>query len=157
MPQNSTIMLIKKAYHNLIISQEQRVTFWVLATFLPTFLLARLLVYTTPQLFLNVDGTHVHHLTYGIILLTIAGYAALVVRTPRWRLWIAATYGVGLALAFDEFRMWLHLQDNYWVRQSYDAVLIILAWLINIVYFAKFWMHLVYDLWTGINPLRGED
>ncbi len=157
MPQNSTIMLIKKAYHDLIISQEQRVTFWVLTTFLPAILLARLLVYTAPQLFLNVDGTHVHHLTYGIILLTIAGYAALVVRNPRWRLWIAALYGVGLALAFDEFGMWLRLQDNYWVRQSYDAVLIILAALINTVYFAKFWLHLFYGLLSGINLLRVED
>jgi hypothetical protein len=92
-----------------------------------------------------VGGTHIHHLTWGIIILAITGYAGLVVESHTWRLCIAALYGIGLALAFDEFGMWLRLQDNYWVRQSYDAVLAILAFLIGSVYFRRFWLRLARE------------
>jgi len=32
---------------------------------------------------------------------------------------------VGLALTFDEFGMWLHLNTDYWQRASFDAVVAI--------------------------------
>jgi hypothetical protein len=38
-----------------------------------------------------------------------------------------------LGLTFDEFGMWVRLQDDYWVRQSYDAVIIVTLLLLNIV------------------------
>jgi hypothetical protein len=34
-------------------------------------------------------------------------------------------YGIGLALTFDEFGMWLHLGGPYWQRASFDAVVVI--------------------------------
>jgi hypothetical protein len=34
-------------------------------------------------------------------------------------------YGVGLALTFDEFGMWIHLGGPYWQRASYDAVVVV--------------------------------
>jgi hypothetical protein len=40
---------------------------------------------------------------------------------------VAVCYGVGLALTFDEFGMWLHLNDEYWQRASFDAVVVITA------------------------------
>jgi len=136
----------KTAYQYLVVGRKHEVAFWVLIAFLPTFLFARALVYFRVTIFIHVHGTHIHHLTYGIILLAIAGYLALTVRTPRWRPWIAAFYGVGLALAFDEFGMWLLLRDDYWIRWSYDAALIILALLINAVYFGDFWLRLLHHL-----------
>jgi hypothetical protein len=36
-----------------------------------------------------------------------------------------AAFGVGLALTFDEFGMWLHLGGPYWQRASFDAVIVI--------------------------------
>ena len=115
-------------------------------TFLPTFIIARIVVYVGVPIFVFVRGTHIHHLTYGIILLAITGYLALTVQKPRRRLWVAGLYGVGLALAFDEFGMWLSLRDDYWVRWSYDVVLIIIALLINAVYFSDFWLRVLKQL-----------
>ena len=40
---------------------------------------------------------------------------------------MAVAYGVGLALTFDEFGMWLHLGGGYWQRASFDAVVVIAA------------------------------
>jgi hypothetical protein len=106
---------------------------WALSSFLLTFVFARCLVFLIlthrlPDLYLFVGQTHVHHLNYGIFLLAAVG-AVLLFWPPRGRalLVVAVLYGVGLALTFDEFGMWLHLQDVYWQRASYDAVAVIAA------------------------------
>ena len=104
---------------------------WLLASFLLTFLIARiavLLIMTRrmPDLYLYVGGTHVHHLNYGIILLSGAGTLALLTELRgRW-LWLATiAFGVGLGLTFDEFGMWVHLGGSYWQRASFDAVVVV--------------------------------
>jgi hypothetical protein len=112
---------------------KQRLARYVLVAFLATFIAARVVVFlimsrTIPDLFLHVGGTHVHHLNYGIFLLAGVG-AYLVFQQPvDRRLRVAATmYGLGLALTFDEFGMWLHLGGGYWQRASFDAVVVIAA------------------------------
>jgi hypothetical protein len=88
-----------------------------------------------PQLFFHVSGTHVHHLNYGIYILSIVGGYLLYARPTGRRLSIAAAfYGIGLALTFDEFGMWLHLGGAYWQRASFDAVVVIAAVLALIAY-----------------------
>jgi Na+/pantothenate symporter len=47
---------------------------------------------------------------------------------------VAAVYGIGLGLTFDEFGMWLHLGGLYWQRASYDAVVTVAAVLALIAY-----------------------
>jgi hypothetical protein len=81
-----------------------------------------------PTLYLHVHGTHVHHLNYGIILLAVVG-AVMLLGRPAGRLltFTACAYGVGLALTFDEFGMWMHLGGPYWQRASFDAVVAIAA------------------------------
>jgi hypothetical protein len=42
----------------------------------------------------------------------------------------AAIFGVGVSLTLDEFALWLHLQDVYWIpegRKSVDAIFCVLA------------------------------
>jgi hypothetical protein len=104
---------------------------WILTAFLLTFLLARTLVLLimtrrAPDLFLYLGQTHVHHLNYGIVLLAAVGAWLLFIppREPA-RIRVAVIYGIGLALTFDEFGMWLHLGGSYWQRASYDAIVTI--------------------------------
>ena len=105
----------------------------ILTAFLFTFLAARILVFLimsrrVPDLYLHVGGTHVHHLNYGIFLLAGVGACLLLLRPTGTRLSAAAfAYGVGLALTFDEFGMWVHLGGGYWQRASFDAVTVIAA------------------------------
>jgi hypothetical protein len=124
---------LRYAYQQLISHPSKQVPFWILAGFLPTFLISRFIVDEQPGLHLSVSGTHVHHLTYGIIMLAITGFISLVwPAVPRRTL--ATFYGIGLGLAFDEFGMWLHLTANYNVGTSIDAVVGILAFLVIVVY-----------------------
>ncbi len=104
----------------------------VLASFLLTFLVARIVVLLIMtrrihDLYLYAGQTHVHHLNYGIFLLSAVGAYLLFFPRDRPPNWVVAAYGVGLALTFDEFGMWLHLGGPYWQRASFDAVVIIAA------------------------------
>ncbi len=107
----------------------------VLLAFLVTFVAARLFVLVMaegwlPNVHMSWGETHVHHLSLGILLLAGVGAALLLLRVGEEGLRLAAVlYGVGLALTFDEFGMWLHLDDVYWQRASFDAVVVIAAFL----------------------------
>ena len=116
----------------------------VLASFVLTFVIARILVILImagklpPGLFFHVSGTHVHHLNYGIFLLSATGGYVIFARPLGVRLSIAAVfYGIGLALTFDEFGMWLHLGGLYWQRASFDAVITIASVLALVAYGSK--------------------
>ena len=104
-----------------------------LVSFLVTFLGARLVVFLImarrlPDMFMHVGGTHVHHLNYGIFLLSMTGAFLVFVRPTGLALKLAAVlYGVGLGLTFDEFGMWLNLGGGYWQRASLDATTIVAA------------------------------
>lgn len=103
----------------------------VLTSFVVTFACARIIVLLImtrdiPDLFLHIGGTHVHHMNYGIFLLSIVGAVLLFTSpTKKWLGAIAIAYGIGLALTFDEFGMWLHLGGSYWQRASFDAITIV--------------------------------
>lgn len=116
-----------------------RITF---TTFLLTFIAARVLVILImtrrmPDLFLHLGGTHVHHLNYGIFLLSAVGGLLVFIARPsdRMRELCALLYGFGMALTFDEFGMWLHLGGGYWQRASFDAVIVLLS-LFGVIAFA---------------------
>jgi hypothetical protein len=103
----------------------------ILVSFVLTFIAARITVFLIvsrriPDIYLHMGGTHVHHLNYGIFLLTGVGAYLLLIR-PAGRPLIAAAciYGVGTGLTFDEFGLWLHLGGGYWQRASFDAVTVI--------------------------------
>jgi hypothetical protein len=116
-----------------------RITF---TTFLLTFIASRVLVILImmrrmPDLFLHLGGTHVHHLNYGIFLLSAVGGLLVFTDQPsdRMRKICAFLYGFGMALTFDEFGMWLHLGGGYWQRASFDAVIVLLS-LFGVIAFA---------------------
>ena len=123
---------------------QRRLARWVFFTFSLTFIASRVLVILImtkriPDLFLHAGGTHVHHLNYGIFLLSIVGGVLLFAPvSDAVKQWIACAYGVGMALTFDEFGMWLHLGGGYWQRASYDAIIVLLA-LLGLLAFAPRW------------------
>src|SRR5580692_673275 len=102
----------------------------VLAAFIFTFAASRIMVllimsHRAPDLFLHVGHTHVHHLNYGIFILSLVGCYLIFARPMGKALMYAAIiYGVGLGLTFDEFGMWIHLGGGYWQHMSFDAVVV---------------------------------
>jgi hypothetical protein len=101
--------------------------------FILTFGLSRVCVFlimsgAIPNLYFFLGGTHVHHLNYGIFLLSaVCGYSVFRRPVGRAAEITALLYGVAMGLTFDEFGMWLHLGGSYWQRASVDAVIIVAA------------------------------
>jgi hypothetical protein len=115
----------------------------ILFSFLLTFILSRIVVFLImsrrlPDLYLHLGGTHIHHLNYGIFLLTGVGAYLLLGRPEgRQEKLVAALYGVGMGLTFDEFGMWVRLGGSYWQRASVDAVGVLAAVFALIAYAPK--------------------
>jgi hypothetical protein len=77
-------------------------------------------------------GVHIHHVVFGVVLMLVAGVAALAIPDDLtgWRAGMAGLFGVGSALVLDEFALILHLDDVYWSekgRTSVDAVFVAIA------------------------------
>ncbi|MDA0185001.1 hypothetical protein OJ997_32150 [Solirubrobacter phytolaccae] len=110
------------------------------------FLLSFLLIRTSARLTRSVSwwpggvetrGVHVHHLVWGIGLMNVCGFLAFAVplEFPWWHL-IAVGFGVGAGFTFDEFALWVHLEDVYWAEQgrsSFDAVVASAAFMALVV------------------------
>ena len=76
----------------------------------------------------EVGGTHIHHLVWGILLLLISGWIGVTVQPEApWHEILAVLFGIGTGLTLDEFALWLNLKDVYWEKQgrrSIDAVIV---------------------------------
>jgi hypothetical protein len=145
---------INKLYHRLVVRHADRVSFVILIYFLAIFIAARFYVFVgkeleaLPTYRLLINGIHIHHFNYGILFLVASGYLALIFKnsSDKIRLKLAALYGVGLGFTFDEFGMWLKLENDYWMRTSYDAIVIISLMLISVIYFPNGWRRVAKDL-----------
>jgi len=132
---------------NVPSSPTRHLARFVFVAFLLTFIASRALVilimmHRFPDLFLHLGGTHVHHLNYGIFLLsTIAAVLLFAKMNEARRAVCAIVYGIGMALTFDEFGMWLHLGGSYWQRASFDAVIVLLS-IFGLIAFMPRWQHL---------------
>ena len=73
-------------------------------------------------------GMHIHHYVYGIFILVIAGYLALIFRNDGATPWITLLYGLGVGLTFDEFSMWLNpvFQEGRWNKSGIMIVIVAL-------------------------------
>jgi hypothetical protein len=143
--------------HHITRETAHKLARYSLFSFIVTFILARVFVFlimakAMPNMYCFVQGTHVHHLNYGIFLLSAtAGYSVFRRPVGRKAEITALFYGVAMGLTFDEFGMWLHLGGSYWQRASVDAVIVLSA-LFAFVAFARsvrkyekrhFWKFLV--------------
>src|SRR5262245_56293504 len=99
-----------------------------------------------------VHVVHVHHYVYGIFILAIAGYLALIFRGNRATTWIALLYGLGIGLTFDEFGMWMNPPFVRGVRWNTNGLTIVLFALA----FAGLWPVLLRRRSTVTREVEGS-
>ena len=100
----------------------------IAAAFILTSAGARLFSLALPRVHWEpVPGTHIHHYVYGIFILTIAGYLALIFKGNQPTFWIALLYGLGAGLTFDEFGMWLNPPFQRGVRWNAAGIAIVIV------------------------------
>jgi hypothetical protein len=98
----------------------------------------------------QVGGTHIHHLVWGICILLIVGYLEIAIapRSP-WHEVLAVLFGIGAGLTLDEFALWLNLKDVYWSeqgRRSIDAVIVMAAFAGIVTIGFKAWVDVAKDV-----------
>jgi tetrahydromethanopterin S-methyltransferase subunit E len=91
---------------------------------------ARVFSVLFPRVHWAPGGVHIHHYVYGIFILSIAGYLALVLRNDGARPWIALLYGLGIGLTFDEFGMWLNPPFVRGVRWNTNGITLVIIGLV---------------------------
>lgn len=85
-----------------------------------------------------IYGYHIHHFYFGIFLMGIAGWLAIVDNKKFSKVKLAIMYGAGLGLFMDEIGMLLS-EGDYFSPLSYLLGIFLLGILINIIYFPPFW------------------
>lgn len=122
-----------------IAERPRRRLFIASVSFFLTFAIVRGMVFCIrhqipPFHYVVMDGRHIHHLVFGILILLGVGYGWLcefgngsdsssILASGLMSL----LYGLGAALTLDEFALWLNLKDVYFVREgrsSFDAIIL---------------------------------
>jgi hypothetical protein len=118
-------------WNDQLVAHERQGIFLVLVGFLGSFGFIRLSArlgrsprFTWwPGSVVTDGGLHLHHLVWGICVMTASGALgfALFDSSPWFEI-CAACFGIGLGLTFDEFALWIHLEDVYWAREGRKSV-----------------------------------
>ncbi len=107
--------------------QRETALFNLLSGFVLSFALVRVSTYGIrsgwwPFGNVRVGGRHVHHFVPGILLAFGCGAVALVTDSRRLETALAAPFGAGIGLTFDEAALLLDLRDVYWTREGVLSV-----------------------------------
>lgn len=128
-------------YLDHVVDTGRSAALWMLVGFLVTYAVTRTITVrirnrkasgtgeaSGPIKDVHIGGVHVHHQVWGILLVLVVGLLTFRFRPESpWIEVLATLFGVGAALALDEFALWLHLEDVYWSeegKKSIDAVMI---------------------------------
>jgi hypothetical protein len=145
-----------EAYRDAFVDTGKEAELFFFVTFLLTFGFIRLSTHMIRDQVswwpgnVEVKGTHIHHLVWGILLILVIGYAAIAFAPEdAWREVLAVLFGIGAALTLDEFALWLNLKDVYWTkegRRSIDAVIIAAGLAALVMLGVRIWV----DVGTGL-------
>jgi lysyl-tRNA synthetase class 2 len=107
----------------------------------------------------DVGGTHIHHLVWGILLLLVCGYVGVAIHPgDPWRDVVAVGFGIGTGLTLDEFALWLNLKDVYWSKQgrrSIDAVIVAAAVSGVLLVGLRGWIDVTTDVANAVQAVVG--
>jgi hypothetical protein len=94
-------------------ASKPNLSFIILVSFLASFAVARIFTYFFPSTVLMVQGFHIHHFWYGLVLLTIGGWLGINYRDDQTERIAAIIFGVGGGLIGDEIGLLVTFGDYY--------------------------------------------
>ncbi len=93
--------------YNDILKRRKTAPFIVLLTFVVSFSIARLTVITFEGAEIIIREYHIHHFYFGILLITLSAWIALVSNRPRLMTAASIFLGTGLGFITDEIGLLL--------------------------------------------------
>lgn len=115
-----------------------------LSSFVPAFVVSRLITYFLPQVVIVQSGIHFHHFWYGIILLAAAGWLGIA-GPEHWARIAAVMYGLGGGLLADEIGLLLTLGE-YQSTLTYTVVVGIVGLTAMGSLLLRYWKELSIEL-----------
>ena len=146
-------------FRRLITERGAEPPFWMLVGFLVSLSGARLGValilkyglekrlFALHQSGLDPNPMHVHHFNYGLVLIGVAGLAALFPSGRRALRLLAFAFGAGCGLVFDEFALFWNLNPEYAQGLSLIAAAMMGVVFLQLIYFRRFWVALTRRAW----------
>lgn len=120
--------------------ERKEIPFTIFVGFWSTYVFVRILLFLFPNLATIFDEIHIHHFSYGIIILSLVGFYSLVMNPHGRKLFKTAfVFGIGLAMTYDEFGMWLKLTDVGVARYGIVAISLITFAFVSILYLDQHW------------------
>ncbi len=126
---------VARWYERCIIEKGKESLLWAFIAFVTSVLISRLVVLDVEKGkaifgYFYIKGYHIHHFYYGILLLIISNWLALIRYKRLYRRVFkgiaSVMFGGGLGLVVDEFGLLLTMEfgikGNYWAPQSYYAI-----------------------------------
>jgi len=89
-----------------------------LFAFIVSFCGARIFTTLHPHTWVILDGIHVHHFWYGLVMVTVAGWLGIIATVPTHRRLYALVFGLGAGLIGDEVGLLLTF-GNYYSELTY--------------------------------------
>ena len=114
--------------------------FIMFLSFLTAFAVTRITAYVFPSVNLVIGKYHIHHFYYGIALLIISNWTALITNRQGPRIIAAVLFGVGLGILADEAGLLLTctspltLQCNYNARITLDIFVVLVGAFLSVLY-----------------------
>lgn len=123
-----------------IVRRKLVTPFIIFVTFLLSFTIQRIAAHLLPSVNLTIGNYHIHHFYFGIILLAIASWIALITNREGPKLFAAAMFGIGLGVLADEVGLILTctspltLRCDYHARITWDVFITIAGIFLSVLY-----------------------
>lgn len=134
---------VNRSYQRYLRDRPAEASLIATATYFATLVVVRLFTTLTRAgsgADINLGGTHIHHVVFGIAAILIAGVLAL---DDVHRLGRAVLFGIGAALVLDEFALVVFLKDVYWLPQGalsgFALFVGLVALAVNLVRARSYW------------------
>lgn len=145
----------RQVYRKLIADPQRDPAFWILLGFVAAIAVSRMVVafileFDLQEKLFNLQDsgganpTHTHHFNYGFAILIVSGLIALFPQSRRFLRFLSFVFGIGVGLVFDEFALIWNLNPDYYHALNYQAMGVLAALLVQIVYFRKFYSTLFH-------------
>lgn len=126
---------VPRFYERYVSGNGKETLLWAFIAFASSIGISRLIVLDTEKGraifgYLYIKGYHIHHFYYGILLLILSNWMALIKYKRLYKRVFKGVasimFGGGLGLVVDEFGLLLTMEfgirGNYWAPQSYYAI-----------------------------------
>lgn len=143
-----------------ILRRRKTAPFLIFISFILFFAISRLTVRTFPDFAIIIRQYHIHHFYYGIFLISVAAWIALVSNRQRLMSIAAVMFGAGLGLITDEIGLLLTcnsegLNCDYYARESFDIAVYIGLFFLAAIYFPPFWLKVKKRAAKVMSRVRG--